>query len=241
MIGNKEQRRRAGEERLNELLAEKMEWEYRYQELESSYRHEREQREEILRLHENTRRLKHDMKNHIMMVTSYLQENEVEEAKGYLSHVLDELNGIYTYVETGNSVMNYVLNWKLEAAYAKGLHVRAEIENLSFGKMDSVDFVSLLSNLLDNAIEGAVPRGGEAEPEMIVNIALRRGYETIQVKNSIARSVLGENPQLQSGKAGEEHGYGVGQIRQIVGKYGGECQFYEEDQMFCAVAMIPSE
>lgn len=241
MIGNKKRRQQAGEERVNELLAEKMELEYRYQELESSYEHEREQREEILRLHESTRRLKHDMKNHIMMVTSYLQENDVEEAKIYLSHVLDELNRINTYVETGNSVMNYVLNWKLEAAYAKGLRVKAEIENLAFGIMESVDLVSLLSNLLDNAIEGAVQHSGEAEPEMSVQITVRRGYETIQVKNSIGRSVLERNPWLQSGKTGEGHGYGVGQIRHIVGKYGGECRFYEEDERFCAVAMIPSE
>lgn len=240
-IGDKERKRRAGEQRLDELLAEKMELEYQYQELESSYRHEREQREEILRLHENTRRLKHDMKNHIMVVTSYLQENEVDEAKRYLSHVLDELNGIYTYVETGNSVMNYVLNWKLETAYARGLRVKAEIENLAFEKLESVDFVSLLSNLLDNAIEGAALHGGDAEPEIFVRVAARRGYETIQVKNRIVRSVLEENPLLQSGKTGEGHGYGVGQIRHIVEKYGGECQFYEEKEMFCAVAMIPPE
>lgn len=137
--------------------------------------------------------------------------------------------------------MNYVLNWKLEAAYARGLCVRAEIENLAFGKMDSVDFVSLLSNLLDNAIEGAAARSEEEEGKIIINIGLRRGYETIQVKNSIARSVLEKNPQLKSEKAGEEHGYGVGQIQQIVGKYGGECQFFEKDEMFCAVALIPSE
>ena len=37
MRRNKEPRRRIGEERFNELLAEKMEWEYRFQELESSY------------------------------------------------------------------------------------------------------------------------------------------------------------------------------------------------------------
>ena len=108
------------ERRLDRLLAEKMELEYRFQELESVYAHEKGQREEILRLHENTRRLKHDMKNHIMVITSYLQENRIEEARHYLSRVLDELNQIYTYVETGNSVMNYVLNQKLEKAYRKG-------------------------------------------------------------------------------------------------------------------------
>ena len=62
----------------------------------------------------------------------------------------------------------------------------------------------------------------------------------IQVKNSIAGSVLDKNPELWSDKEGEEHGYGVRQIRGMVEKYGGLCQFYEEDGMFCAVTMIPA-
>ena len=205
------------ERRLDRLLAEKMELEYRFQELKSVYAHEKGQREEILRLHENTRRLKHDMKNHIMVITSCLQENRIEEARHYLSRVLDELNQIYTYVETGNSVMNYVLNQKLEKAYRKGIRIKAEIENLSFAAMESVDFVSLLSNLLDNAIEhlyvpaadggatGDKAQRGEG-PEMVVRISARRGYEVIQVKNSIVGSVLDKNPELWSDKEGEEHG-----------------------------------
>ena len=132
MMRKKAEKQQELERRLDELLAENLELKYRCRELENSYTHERGQREEILRLHENTRRLKHDMKNHIMVITSYVQGNEIERAKEYLSHVLDELNGIYTYIETGNSLMNYVLNQKLEIAYQKGYRVKAEIENLSF-------------------------------------------------------------------------------------------------------------
>lgn len=32
----------------------------------------------------------------------------------------------------------------------------------------------------------------------------------------------------------------LGMIRRIVDKYDGLCQFYEEENMFCAVAMIPA-
>ncbi len=240
MMGKIERKQQEMEGRLDQLLAEKLELEYQCRELKSNYAHEKGQREEILKLHENTRRLKHDMKNHIMVITSYLQENALDEAKEYLSHVLDELNGIYTYVETGNSVMNYVLNQKLEKACQKGLLVKAEIENLAFACMESVDFVSLLSNLLDNAIEGAVQTETQSKPEISVSLTARRCYETILVKNSIAESVLEKNPHLLSGKEGDGHGYGVGQIRRIVDKYDGLCQFYEEENMFCAVAMIPA-
>ncbi len=230
------------ESRMNQLLTEKMELEYRFQELKDNFQQERDQREEILRLHENARRLKHDMKNHIMVIAAYLQAGENEEAAEYLSHVLDELNGIYTYIETGNSLLSHVLNQKLEQAHNRGVQVKAQIENLAFAKMESVDFVSLLSNLMDNAVEGAVSEN--AQPQIHVEVTARRGYDTIQVKNSISKSVLENNPDLKSTKEkkdGEEaHGYGVTQIRRIVEKYEGLFQFYEKDDMFCAVAMIPS-
>ncbi len=230
------------ESRLNQLMTEKMELEYRFLELKENFQQERDQREEILRMHENARRLKHDMKNHIMVIAAYLQAGENEEAKGYLSHVLDELNGIYTYIETGNSLLSHVLNQKLEKAHGRGVQVKAQIENLAFGKMESVDFVSLLSNLLDNAVEGALSEN--ARPQIHVEITARRGYDTIRVKNSISRSVLEDNPDLKTTKEKKEeeeaHGYGVLQIRRIVEKYEGLCRFYEKDNMFCAVAMIPS-
>lgn len=225
------------EERLNRLLAENMELKYQYQKLVDEAAWEKRQREEVTRVHEAARRLKHDMKNHVMVVNAYLQENETEEARRYLSRVMDELNRIYTYIETGNSLLNYVLNQKLERAHQKGIHIKAQIENLAFARMESVDFVSLLSNLLDNAVEGAGSRTGQ--PELYVAVAAKRGYETIQVKNSVVGSVLVDNPALCSTKSEGHHGYGVRQIRDLIEKYEGLCRFYEQDGMFCAEAMIP--
>lgn len=232
------QRKREEENRLDKLLAENMELKYQYQKLLDETAWEKGQREEVIRVHEAARRLKHDMKNHIMVVNSYLLENETEKAGEYLSHVMDELNRIYTYIETGNSLLNYVLNQKLERAHQRGIHIQAQIENLTFAGMASVDFVSLLSNILDNALEGAKSRTGE--PTLSVVVAAKRGYETIQVKNSVARSVLLDNPSLSSSKDEESHGYGVRQIRDIVEKYEGLSRFYEEGGMFCVEVMIPA-
>lgn len=226
------------EERLNRVLAENLELTYQYRKLADEAAWEKKQREEILRLHEAARRLKHDMKNHVMVVNACLQENETEEARRYLSHVMDELNRIYTYIETGNSLLNHVLNQKLERAHQRGIHIKAQIENLAFAGMESVDFVSLLSNLLDNAVEGAGSRTGV--PELSVAVAAKRGYETIQVKNSIADPVLAANPHLSSTKGEGSHGYGIRQIWDITEKYEGLCRFYEEEGMFCVEVMIPA-
>lgn len=219
-------------------VAKNLDLQYEYDNLKAEYTSDKNQRAEIERLHENTRRLKHDMKNHIMVAVSYLNSGDIEQAKDYLSDVLDNLNKSYSYIQTGNSVMNYIINSKLENAHRKGIEFKAEIENLSFEKMGSVDFSALLSNILDNAVEASE----KTESKFIyVAVLKKRAYDTILVKNSIDASVLEKNPKLLSSKKdSEQHGYGVKQIKAIAKKYDGIVDIYEENNMFCVNVMIPS-
>lgn len=229
-----EQEYAALSEKYSRALSEKSELEYELKELKSTAESIRKQDDEIHTLHENVRRIKHDMKNHLMVIASYLNGSDYDNAKAYTSQILDKLNAAHSYIETGNSLLNHILNEKLNKARENGVSVKAEIENLSFRRMESFDFSALLSNLLDNAIE--------ANPtEISVVISQRRGYETILVKNTISKSVLAENPDLKTTKSdGTSHGMGIPQIKAITKKYGGMCDFYEEDGYFCACAFIPA-
>ncbi len=238
MIGKK----KYSEEQYDELMqkydslySKYSELEYQLREMKSNADSIREQDEEIKGLHESMRSIKHDMKNHLMVILSYLNDQDPEEAKKYISQILNKLNAVHSYIETGNSLMNHILNEKLSLARDKGIDIKAEVENLEFSKMESVDFSALLTNMLDNAIEACV-----AESEIRVAISRRREYETIVVKNRIKSSVLETNPNLETTKEDKaEHGKGVAQIRQITEKYDGMCDFYEEDGFFVACAFIP--
>lgn len=229
---------KAFEEKYSALLSKKSELEYELAELKASSERIMKQDDEIRILHENVRRIKHDMKNHLMVIASCLNSEEYDPAKIYVSQILDKLNAAHSYVETGNSLMNHILNEKLNKARETGISVKAEIENLTFAKMESIDFSAMLSNILDNAIEACK---NERAPEINVIIAARRGYETILVKNKITDSVLEKNPELATEKTDKErHGMGVSQIKAIAGKYQGLCDFYEEDGFFCACVFIPA-
>lgn len=226
------------EAKYSALLSEKSELEYELAELKSSAEKIMKQDDEIRILHENVRQIKHNMKNHLMVIASYLNSAEHDSAKEYTSQILDKLNTAHSYVETGNSLMNHILNEKLNKAREAGISVKAEIENLTFAKMKSIDFSAMLSNILDNAIEACK---NEMSPEINVIISARRGYDTVLVKNKITDSVLGKNPDLATEKADKErHGIGVSQIKGIVEKYDGLCDFYEEDGFFCVCAFIPA-
>ena len=173
------------------------------------------------------------------VIASCLNNGEIDEAKEYLSVVLDNLNRVYSYIQTGNAVMNYIINSKLEYAQRSGIPFKAEIENLPFARMGSVDFAAVLSNALDNAIEASL---SASERLIYLSVMKKRGYDTITVKNKTDKSVLDQNPDLISTKPdNQSHGFGVKQIKAIAEKYGGMVDVYEEEGMFCISIMIPSE
>lgn len=227
----------AQEEKYLRLLAEKSELTYCLAAQSEEAEYVRKQESDIRSLHQSMRRLKHDMKNHLMVLASYLNDGDYEAAKTYTSEILDQLNAMHSYLETGNALLNHILNEKLELARSCGIAVRAQIETLSFSRMRSIDFSALLTNLLDNSIEASK---NETSGEMILHIFQERGYDAISIRNKIAKSVLAENPKLHSTKEDrEQHGIGISQIKEITAAYGGICDFYEKDGYFCSRVFIP--
>ena len=67
--------------------------------------------------------------------------------------------------------------------------------------------------MLDNAIIGC---NGSNSPSVELIIGSRKSYTGIIVKNSIAVSVLSENPELKTNKKDKTiHGFGINSIRKI--------------------------
>ena len=232
------------------VLSEKAELAYSYERLREKQEKVRAQDEEIRKLHGSARMLKHDMKNHFMVMSSYLATGEYEAAALYSSEILDKLNAMHSYVETGNSLLNHIVNEKLKMAQERGIRIKAEIENLPFDSMKSIDFSALLGNMMDNAIRacGSEEAGGR---ELHLFIISQRGYGMICVKNKIAESVLEKNPALLSSKESarfpgktdadgrESHGIGIPGMREITERYHGIFDIYESEGFFCVSAYIP--
>lgn len=232
------------------VLSEKAELAYSYDRLREKQDKIRSQDEEIRKLHGSARMLKHDMKNHFMVMSSYLAAGEYEPAALYSSEILDKLNTMHSYVETGNSLVNHIVNEKLKAAQEQGIRIKAEIENLSFASMKSIDFSALLVNMMDNAIR-ACRLEEKGSRELHLSIISQRGYGMICVKNKIAESVLEKNPSLSSSKESspfpgeldadgkESHGIGIPGMREITESYHGIFDIYEAEGYFCVSAYIP--
>ncbi len=232
------------QQKLLELSAQNKDLKYELDSYKWQMEEISKQEEEIRELHQNTRKLKHDMRNHLMVMASYINSGDYENARKYVSEILDKLNAVRSYVETGNPLLNHILNDKLEICRQEGIDVKADIGKASFERMKGIDFSAVFSNAVDNAIEAS---RRETRKEIVISVYEKKGYDVISVKNRISQSVLEKNPELKSTKIsdgglavdGEKHGFGVNQIKEIVESYDGMTDFYEEDGFFIVNVFVP--
>ena len=214
---------------LTKYVSDNLDMEKELKSVKSDFEKQKELENEIKKTEEQMRLLKHDMKNHILVIAGFIEQGKMNEAKQYVSDILDKLNKMYSYVNVGNALLNYIINSKLSKAKELGIEIKAQIENLEFAYMDSMDFSALLNNVLDNAIEAAV----KAYKKYIeVKILSVKGFDTICVKNTVESSVLERNPNLVTTKEDDGHGYGLKQIKGIVEKYDGMLDIEEDNGMF---------
>ncbi|MBQ4561542.1 MAG: GHKL domain-containing protein [Clostridia bacterium] len=172
---------------------------------------------------------RHDLKDHLVYIDNLIAEKRYDEVERYISDRRQELDSTRRVQHTGNRVLDYIINSKLENAKDISFIITGELRELK--GVDDLDIASLFGNILDNAIEGTK---GSSAPSITLEFSITGNYQNILCKNSIAASVLKDNPKLHTTKRDHHrHGYGVQSIRRIVAKHGGMVEFYEEDGMFC--------
>lgn len=189
--------------------------------------------------YQETKILHHDMKHYLITAVSLISSGKSQEAKMYLEAVLKEkLPVVSAGIQTGVVAVDSVINMKFSICKEKGISVKA-ILNAKFQEIDEMDMSILLSNLLDNAINGCQYSD---EPRIDLEITRKKAYVQIIIKNSIPNSVLLQNPDLNTTKLEKSmHGYGIASIREISSKYDGTVNFREENDMFIAEIWLYAE
>lgn len=201
-------------------------------------RHERE-KQEIQLLHERTknqvvmyeymegvydeqRKQLHDFKNHMSCVQGLLKNHAYEEANDYLRNMNENWIDEIDYINTNHVIANSVLNQKYKQARKKGIAMILSVNDLQGIPLKDEDIVTLLANLLDNAIEAC-----EKATKQAKMIHVRFWYENhniyISTKNPVEQPLSIHNGKIQTTKADKKkHGIGLTNIRSVVEKYGGE-------------------
>lgn len=154
------------------------------------------------------------------------------EAKNYIEKIINEkVNRAADGIDTGSVVIDAVINNKIAVCLKNNIEVKCMIDS-RLNDVNEMDVSILLSNVLDNAISGCA---GADSPKIELIMGSRKAFTYIIVKNSIVKSVLTGNPDLETQKEDKSmHGFGIMSIRKIAEKYMGTVEFKEENNTFIA-------
>ena len=199
------------------------------------------QRADIIRMdkeYQDIRKIRHDMVKHLNIYMHLLNDGDYEGLRQAIGeHIEDCGQNKYVYV-AGNNLVNSVLNEKKVLCEHENIKMQVEVTASVDGERE-LDIAVMLSNLLDNAVEAQKKITPDKPRSIFLKIFSYENKYSILIKNTVAKSVLQNNPRFITDKANRYlHGIGMKSIEHTVDKNGGYIQRYEEDGMFCVHILL---
>lgn len=187
---------------------------------------------------ETIKLLKHDMKNNISCIDALIEEENYDEAHNICHSLTNKYTSIGTIVNTENYLLNAVLNVEIEKAKSYGIPVKLSITNDLKMFKNSSDIISLIGNILDNAIS-YLSKNKVKNNEINFSTGYEGSYSVIKCRNNILDSVLFNNPSLKTDKKDKDnHGKGITIINSIAHKYNGDVIIKERNKEFIITAIL---
>lgn len=188
-------------------------------------------------------RLRHDLKNHIIVILGLLENKEWEKMENYLKKMEDSANlGIGEEI-TGNRVVDILLYQKRKMAERKNIIWECDVQIPQICCINEFDLCVLFGNILDNAVE-ACERLQHNEPycnqRQFINIQARvvKKCFLLEVKNSAdmedKHKIGFTNKENQ-----KEHGIGLLNISDVIHKYNGVMNIDVQNGVFAISILVP--
>lgn len=189
--------------------------------------------------HMKVKKLYHDINNHICCIDNLKNNNK--EVSEYINNLKDEIKSFKNNYNTGNIILDIIINEKSDICSKKGIKFICDI---NFSKVDfikPIDVSSIFANILDNAIE-ACDKIHDEDVEKYIRIkgTISKAYFVIKCENSKVNNIKFKKNKLLTDKMDKfVHGIGTQSIKSSLDKYDGELLFEDEKDKFTLNLYIP--
>lgn len=188
--------------------------------------------------YEEQKRMLHDYCNQIGCVQGLLKKRQYKEAEAYAEKLSVLIPGYIQGVDVNHPILNVVLNQKYRLARSRNISVLFYVNDLSDLWLEEQDAVSLLANLLDNAIEACEKQ--EDERKIWIKLVMEKRQFVLSIRNTVFEPVIIENNEIPTSKEDQgKHGFGLRNVRMILDKYEGMGMMNYEEGCFSYTAVMP--
>ena len=197
---------------------------------------QKEHYEYLCQREQETKRFRHDIKNHMTVIKKLIKYDCKEELVEYTRAMDEKLEGFSNKINVNNNVADAILNQYYKEAGDKGIRIDVEGHFPTPCRISTYDLSIIISNLLSNALEAELKT---VENRIKVEIRYTETEIFLEITNHVTETPKIENGIIESTKKNKEcHGYGMNNIRESVSKYKGEYIITSDNTSFRALIIL---
>jgi hypothetical protein len=181
---------------------------------------------------------RHDMRHHINAINTFLNDNNITEARKYLGRLNDNLSETVIEKYCDNYGVNVILSTYIKKAKDQHINVTCQLQFPENIEIDNIELGIVFSNTIENAIIAC--KKIEKPADRKISIVCRKHYRQIyiQISNTFSGEVIFDGDYPVSCREG--HGFGTRSIAAIAEKYGGVFSFATEGNLFITTVILSS-
>ena len=203
-----------------------------------SLQREKDYYNNVAKNQEEIRKLRHDLNNHLSLINTLLENNQIEEAKTYFTKLTSFASGINRKF-CSNTLLNALLCTKYNLALENNIDTFFHIELNDDLPLPDLDLCSLFGNSLDNAIEACLNISQSETRKLSLKVRCKNGFLSYQLSNSSNHKAIYHNGKFLSTKKEPLHGLGLSKITDIVKKYNGTQSIEQTGNEFILTIIFP--
>ncbi|MBR1692647.1 MAG: sensor histidine kinase [Lachnospiraceae bacterium] len=196
--------------------------------------------QQVEHINEKHRALLHDIKKYIRTAVELIHRNSNSEAVQIFEKLDVEIGRTVRSHYCRNKILNAILCERELRAKEAGIQYRIHLSpELPVDHMDDIDLISVVGNLLDNALEAAEKREGDGFVSMDMFVSNEGHFMVWEISNNFLTPPVWEHGRLRTGKRDQSrHGIGIHTVERIVKSYGGRMKLEAGEQTFKALLVF---
>lgn len=172
--------------------------------------------------YDGQRKQTHDFHNQLMVIHGMVrQQYPAGEILSYIERLMNtELPGATMIMKTHRTAVDIILNQKYAIAESRDILFSSQLDDLSGFPLTDLELVTVLSNLIDNAIEACERIADPQARYITLHMKVESRAAFLHIENPTAAPVKIENNHIVTTKKKPlEHGYGLQNVVSVLEKH----------------------
>lgn len=176
--------------------------------------------QDMKKQYEETRKIIHDFKNHLYTMSIAYESGRIDIAQNIKEQFYKECDNVKMNFMTGSGILDIILNDKANKSKQLDIKFDFKMDDIDIGWIKEFDLITIIGNLLDNAIE-ANENSNLDDKYININIYQKNEMFILNIKNSCINKLEIKQTNIKSTKKNHT-GFGIKNIKSAIKTYDGD-------------------